>query len=152
MSDILYFIRIYRSFFLAVAWHMRLIHVFTSTRGRACARVRTGGFAENIRLFYASCEHHALESILSMAQGHIVHLLLVFFPFSSPSDVILSFSCRARGSLSSCILYFLRATDAYKSTAWCLSSRRVLGLLVNEINDLCERDFDENYRMCSTTE
>lgn len=66
-------------------------------------------------------------------------------PFFSFSDVILSFSYRARGSLSSCILYLLRATDAYKSTAWCLSARRVLGVLVNEINDLCESDFGENY-------
>lgn len=74
-------------------------NAFTSSHGRAC--IRTGEFMENIRLFYVSCEHHALESILSMAQGHIVHLLLVFFPFSSPSDVILSFSC---GSL---LLYFV---------------------------------------------
>lgn len=96
---------------------MRLIHAFTSMRGRAYARVRTGGFAENIRLFYASCEHHVLESILSMAQGHIVHLLLVFFPFSSRPDVILSFSCRASSSLSSCFLYLPRVMDAYKSTA-----------------------------------
>lgn len=132
-------------FFLAVAWHMRLIHVFTSSRGHSFACICTGGFMENIRLFYAPYEHHAFESILSMAQGHIVHLLLVFFPFSSPSDVILSFSCRACGSL---FLYFVFTSwCAYKSIAWCLSSRQVLGLLVNEINDLYERDFDENYNM-----
>jgi len=76
--------------------------------------------------------------------AYSLHLLLVFFLFSS-SDVILSFSCRVRSSFCSCILYLLRVTDTYKLTVWCLSSRRILGLLVNEINDLCKRDFDENY-------
>lgn len=78
-------------------------------------------------------------------------ILFIYCSFSSPLLLLrtwfsfLSFSCRACGSLSSLGFCIYFVPHAYRSTA-CLSSRQVFRLLVNEINDLWERDFDENYR------
>lgn len=116
---------------------MQSTHAF-STRGRNV--LIKGGFAENIRLFSASCVYHVLSNQY-FPQHRSMSSFIVHFVSSSSSfsGEVFFFLLHRWGSRSFCILYLLCVM--YKSTVirvFILANKRVAK---NEINNLRERVF-----------